>query len=609
MKRFLILCWVLLALVGCKKQMEAPATDFEDYAGSNPSSQAALRSFGLRKAHNAALSADALAVISGTTLGLSLPDNLDQSALVPSFEFTGAKVTVDSVEPISGETAQDFSNGPTYRVEAFDGSHQDFTAVVTTYDPNDPLLASGENGISLASGADSTQTKTVSVALAANDEDGLVGYYLSESATAPALDAEGWVTFAPTENYLGTTTFTLSNTDGTKTVYAWFKDSSGEVLGGVSDQISLSRTYSISLADGAASTSTKSITASLSAATSGISGYYLSETNSTPTADASGWVAVSGSGTSWSGTASFTLSDNDGTKTVYAWFKDSSGEVQGGVSDGITLSLPKALTAFSFKKSDNSPLLADVDATISGTAISVTLWEQRANQTKMLVPRFASTGTSVWVGSTQQSSGTSSQDFTHPVTYKVQDTDGGTQAYTVSVTVHSPVPDTGQTSCYDNSTAITCPSAGQNFYGQDAQYQPSLNQQSYTDNGDGTVTDNLSGLVWQRCSAGLSGANCATGTAATYTWADAGTYCTDNTAGLPGTGWRLPTKTELSWIVRSQGSAPFIDTTAFPATVSSDYWTSTSYALLTNSAWYVLFSSGDVPANNKASNFYVRCVR
>ena len=51
-----------------------------------------------------------------------------------------------------------------------------------------------------------------------------------------------------------------------------------------------------------------------------------------------------------------------------------------------------------------------------------------------------------------------------------------------------PVPDTGQTKCYDNSTEIPCTQPGEAFYGQDANYN--INPPSYTKldaNGDGKV--------------------------------------------------------------------------------------------------------------------------
>ncbi len=55
--------------------------------------------------------------------------------------------------------------------------------------------------------------------------------------------------------------------------------------------------------------------------------------------------------------------------------------------------------------------------------------------------------------------------------------------------------DTGVTEYYDNTSVISAPSRGQAFYGQDAQYR--MNMPSYSDNGDGTVTDQVTGLLWQ----------------------------------------------------------------------------------------------------------------
>ena len=56
--------------------------------------------------------------------------------------------------------------------------------------------------------------------------------------------------------------------------------------------------------------------------------------------------------------------------------------------------------------------------------------------------------------------------------------------------------DTGVTVFYDNTSVITMPKQGDKFFGQDAQYQ--INIPSYTDNGDGTITDNVTGLMWEQ---------------------------------------------------------------------------------------------------------------
>ncbi len=77
-----------------------------------------------------------------------------------------------------------------------------------------------------------------------------------------------------------------------------------------------------------------------------------------------------------------------------------------------------------------------------------------------------------------------------------------------SAQIESPVPDTGQTKCYDdNGTVINCPSKGQSFYGQDGSFN--INTPSYTKlDKDGNalpvtatswsmVKDNVTGLIWE----------------------------------------------------------------------------------------------------------------
>jgi len=59
-----------------------------------------------------------------------------------------------------------------------------------------------------------------------------------------------------------------------------------------------------------------------------------------------------------------------------------------------------------------------------------------------------------------------------------------------------PVVSTNQTIFYNNSTEISEPSSGNSFFGQDAQY--SRNELHYVDNGDGTITDMVTGLMWQK---------------------------------------------------------------------------------------------------------------
>ncbi len=157
------------------------------------------------------------------------------------------------------------------------------------------------------------------------------------------------------------------------------------------------------------------------------------------------------------------------------------------------------------------------------------------------------------------------------------------------------LPDTGQTKCYDTAgTQIACAGTG-----QDGEY--SINPMSYTDNANGTVTDNVTGLMWQKEDDNT-----------TRNWTDAGTYCDSSTLG-GHTDWRLPTKKELITIVDYSipDPGPTINTTYFPNTKNArPYWSSTTAAIGTTLAWSVYFGGGSVSYYYKSLGaYYVRCVR
>lgn len=126
--------------------------------------------------------------------------------------------------------------------------------------------------------------------------------------------------------------------------------------------------------------------------------------------------------------------------------------------------------------------------------------------------------------------------------------------------------------------------------------------------GNETCKDPVTGLEWQRCPAGLSGSDCASDSAALYSWQQASEYC--NALPLTGGGWRLPSIYELVSIVDFSKSNPSVDPALFPATPTGDFWSSSSDANpLGTNAWCVRFLSGNVFSNIKAFLFYARCVR
>ncbi len=121
------------------------------------------------------------------------------------------------------------------------------------------------------------------------------------------------------------------------------------------------------------------------------------------------------------------------------------------------------------------------------------------------------------------------------------------------------------------------------------------------------VSDEATGLMWQGCSAPLTGESCS-GTAENYTWQEALDYCEN--LGFSGYGdWRLPNRRELLSIADDKDVSLVIDETAFPNTAGFYFWTSSSYAGNASLALSFHFAYG-YPYNAEKTNLYhVRCVR
>jgi hypothetical protein len=156
---------------------------------------------------------------------------------------------------------------------------------------------------------------------------------------------------------------------------------------------------------------------------------------------------------------------------------------------------------------------------------------------------------------------------------------------------------------------------------------------SYTDNGDGTITDNNTGLMWEKKdnSEGIHDSQ------AKHTWSTGtnnmdGTITTTFLATLNGGGgfaghtdWRVPNRRELDSIVDLEVFNPSIapafhqsatctgcvDITveSCSCTRSSFYWSSSTAQYNPEFAWVVDFSFGGTYASDKPNLGYVRAVR
>ena len=214
----------------------------------------------------------------------------------------------------------------------------------------------------------------------------------------------------------------------------------------------------------------------------------------------------------------------------------------------------------------------------------------------------------------------------------VDDTDGGTAADMASgqtfwaltsgewglQTGTAPpavVPKTGQTTCYDgnNGSEITCSTTGQDG---DHQAGVAWPNPRFTDNNDGTVTDELTGLIW------LKDANCF----GQKNWTTALSNANGLASGTCGLNdgssagdWRLSNRFELESLLDLEYSHPALSNTAgtekwqandpFTNVQSAYYWSSSTYVNTPGRGWLVALGDGNLGTEYKLNVSYVWPVR
>ena len=182
--------------------------------------------------------------------------------------------------------------------------------------------------------------------------------------------------------------------------------------------------------------------------------------------------------------------------------------------------------------------------------------------------------------------------------------------------------DTDVTDYYSDIALIVKPASTAAYFGQDAHYNG--NQPSYTNNGDGTITDNVTGLMWEQDM----------GSKISFTEA----FTKASTSKLGGhADWRVPTLKELYSLILFSGKVkgevaidPFINTTYFTQLlgdtslgereIDAQTWSSTEYVSTTmlnvETVFGVNFVDGRIkgypkykPGSGTANTMYFRMVR
>lgn len=161
------------------------------------------------------------------------------------------------------------------------------------------------------------------------------------------------------------------------------------------------------------------------------------------------------------------------------------------------------------------------------------------------------------------------------------------------------VPDTGIAECYDESGAqITCPTLSTDtYYGQDGNF--AINTMSYTDNNDGTVTDAVTGLMWQQTDV------------AAATWAAAVDYCNNLVQG-GYSDWRLPTLEELDSLADLSVTTGAMINPVFTISCPGDdcgFWSYDTNPDNISQAWIYNYGTAEDGIADKSGAFQIRAVR
>ncbi len=169
---------------------------------------------------------------------------------------------------------------------------------------------------------------------------------------------------------------------------------------------------------------------------------------------------------------------------------------------------------------------------------------------------------------------------------------------------YAPVPKTGQTTSYADR--------------DDGALQKGVAWPTprFTDNQNGTVTDNLTGLIWMKNANAFGAKTWNTALTTANTLASGSGGLTD---GSVAGDWRLPNLRELQSLIdyaffdaalpNTLGTGKWVEGDPFQGVQSDYYWSSSTYEGYTPVAWHVYFLDGLVTLDAKSGANYVWCVR
>ncbi len=345
------------------------------------------------------------------TIAVTVPNGTDVTALPATFSTTGGSVTVGGVTQVSGTTTNDFTAPVDFTVTAADGSSATYTVTVTV----SSVTAKAISAFSLAgvAGTIDEAAKTIAVNVPSGTDVTALPATFGTTGTSVKVGGVAQISGTTTNDFTAPVVYTVTAADAstaTYTVTAAVSSATAKAITafsfagypGIAGAINeAAKTIAVTLPIGT------DVTALVAKFTTTGTGVTVGST-----AQASGTTA-----NDFSAPVAYVVSAGDGSTATYT------------ASVTLAASSAKAITAFSIA---GFPAVA---GTINEAAKTIAVTMPNGTDLTALVATFATTGVSVKVGTTVQTSTATPNNFTNPVTYTVSAADASTADYAVTVSV------------------------------------------------------------------------------------------------------------------------------------------------------------------------------
>jgi hypothetical protein len=346
------------------------------------------------------------------TIAVTVPFGTDVTKLAATFTTSGASVKVGQTDQVNGKTTNDFTKPVTYTVTAADASTVNYTVTVTVAANPAKAITAFSFADPRATGTIDEDKKTIAVTVPSGTVVTKLVAIFTTSGASVKVGATAQVSGSTPNDFANPVVYTVTAADSSTASY----------------------TVTVTIAAKSAKAITEYSFESIGGATGTIDEDKKTIAVTVPfktdvTALVATFTTLGASVKVGSTDQVSAKTPNDFTNSVkYTVTAADSSTVDYTVTVTVAANPAKAITAYSFESIGATGTIDEDKKTIAVTVPFGTVVTK-------LVATFTTSGASVKVDQTDQVSGTTTNDFTKPVTYTVTAADASTVNYTVTVTV------------------------------------------------------------------------------------------------------------------------------------------------------------------------------